>query len=233
MTRIDLPWQVRVQPVGADILAALADPEGCRVALLAWAEEAGWPETRYLVGVIPGGEARWREALQLLPPIQLAYLWAAIGLADEAQRAGDAPVAQRPRGEPAMPVSKTLEWRESTFTDIEPGMYLAEITDVSEAENQFEPEVERLQIQLVLLNEDGDRTSKEIRAYCNAKWGPKTTLYRWANQVLGKRCPGPGQPFDPNTLIGRRCAVLIEERETPNGPRPRVSELYHQGMLQD
>ncbi len=130
-----------------------------------------------------------------------------------------------------MPVGRELQWTEQPVLELQPGWYLAKIEDVNEVESQLYSTTQ-LALRLSVLDDKGEAIGS-ITAYCNAKWGPNTTLYRWVSSIFGKKAPPPGLPFDPDTLIGKVVAAKLEQRPGKNGPRLRVVDLGHRSLAEE
>lgn len=97
------------------------------------------------------------------------------------------------------------------FHEFEPGMYDAEVSDISEVVNPFEDDKTQLQFTFDVAgyqNEDGTVANK--RAWANPVWNQKSKLYGWAAAILGK-VPEKGEAFRASILIGKPCRIVLNE----------------------
>lgn len=190
------------------VRSAIDDPEGARIALLTYGKTADYPE----IGVGPmqlkGGEAGWAEAIAGAQPLWLGVAWQQIERYEAQQAKEQAKIIQI--REATVPV---LTWTEAG-AGVEPGTYSAIIKEITEEDGQFGPQ---LRLQFVILDDDGDETDQQIRGWCSQKWGEKTKLFKWAKNILGKKCPGAGQPMDTDKLVGKKCDLVVAARKKADG----------------
>ncbi len=199
--------------------SALADPDGARVALLAYGALADYPN----IGVGPmqlvGGEKGWSEAIAKAQPLWLGIAWQRIEVYEAEQAKEQARI--RKAKEDNVPV---LQWTEAGAS-VEPGTYSALITEITEKpDGLYGPE---LQFQFVILDDEGDETDQEIRGYCSAKWGEKAKLYKWAKSVLGQKRVQPQMPLDTDKLLKRKCdLVVIGYTRKDGAPGSKVDDVF-------
>ncbi len=212
------------------ITAAIKDPQGARRAIWEYGKLTNWPDLSLSGLILKGGEKGWIPALRDAQPLALGTAWDIIEgyeQNEEKKRTTKTPTYnaahQTEKDNEPMPV---LQWTESTGVDA--GDYSAVITDIEDEDGQFGPQV---RLQFVILDDDGDQTKDQIRGWASQKWGPKTKLYDWARAVLGKKCPGPGQPFDTDKLINRKCDIRVEEKAGPQGPRSFIAGVFPFGTI--
>lgn len=188
--------------------AAVCDPEGARTALLTWAETRGWPR---MIGpfAIEGDESVWRDAVALADGVALGLAWAALEAWESAERSHGR--------EETMSV---LKWTEPKI--VPPGIYPAQVAEVREVEGEFGTQV---RIRFVILTPDGQRTEDMVDGYCKAVWGPRSKLFEWATEILRGKVQ-PGEDFDTDRLLGKRCDIRVDRKETKSGFRSVVTKVY-------
>ena len=111
---------------------------------------------------------------------------------------------------------------------LDAGVYPAIITTIEEVTSTFDgKETQQLKVQFVVLNDDLQKTTGEIRGYCSAKWGNKCKLADWAKVILGKKCPSTDQPFDYDMLLNRKCDIQVDEVMNKTGNLvSKITKLY-------
>ena len=204
------------------VARAQSDPDGARTALLAYGAEIGYPNGRLgMVFFELMGKESWERTLGLAHPAMLGLAWGALdegrvpkswreldptlapGGVTETERAPKS--AQNEKGNENVAVLQPTK-------SLEAGIYPAVITSIEEVTSTFDgKETQQLKIQFVVLNEDLQKTTEEIRGYTSAKWGNKCKLADWAKSILGKKCPGTDQPFDYDLLLNRKSDIQVED----------------------
>jgi hypothetical protein len=209
-----------LNPVLRAAAQGVHDPEGCRVAILSYGEILGWPSINVGPLTLRGGEAQWRQSVAVAQPLWLGVAWNQIEkLEHEWQLDREDEQAEMERTKAQMAI---LQWTDSKT--LEAGDYPAVITKIEETNGDFGPQ---FQIQFVILDADGEETDDEIRGYTSQKWGEKTKLYEWSRAILGKRCPGTGQPMDTDKLKGRKCDLRVEAKLNKLGqPKTSIAGIY-------
>lgn len=192
------------------VAAACRDPEGVRVALLSWAALRGWPRLIEPFG-IEGGENAWQDAVRRATPLCLGLAWGA--LEDQEARKD---CSTETKGD----VVPILKWTEPKIP--EPGIYQAIISGVDQVEGEYGPQI---RLRFTILTHDGEKTDEQISGYCSATWGPQTKLYQWAKAIL-KGKVSPGEDFDTDELLNRRCDIQVEHRQGRKGLKAVVTQVY-------
>jgi hypothetical protein len=168
------------------------------------------------------GKESWEVALTHARPMWLGIAWERIEAKEATDKQGSVKGADyRPRKDKSMPV---LQWKESTGSMVDPGMYRFEVTSLEDTEGKFGPQI---QLQLAILDNDGDSTGQEIRMWCSAKWGNKTQMLEIAKVLLGKKCPVPPAPIDTDVFIGRKGDMeVVSYRKVDGTDGVKVGSLY-------
>lgn len=210
----------------AQLEPAWRDPEGARQALWTYGSLWDWPACQ-LGGIsLKGGSEQWSDQLQHVVPLYLHLMWCHVE--ELGEQSPQEPIhrsngAQTPRtseGENKVPV---IPWKESTGM-LDPGVYSAVVSEITEVEGQFGPQ---LQFQFVILDGDGAKTDGQIRGWCSAKWGTKTKLLDWSRALLKSKCPAEKSPIDTDLLLGRKCDLLVESKLRANGEQgSTLAALY-------
>jgi hypothetical protein len=220
------PGSAPMQPINNPILscaaAAVANPEGCRVAILDYGAILGWPVLHAGPLQIKEGEENWREAVARTEPLWLGAAWQKIEFLEHAYQLDQEDKRQANKEKEDVTV---LQWTESG-KGLEPGDYPAIITDIEETTGEFGPQ---FQFQFVILDADGEQTDDEIRGWASQKWGEKTKLYKWSQAILGKRCPKPGEPMDTAKLLNKRCDLRVQEKmssQPGGGMRSSIADIF-------
>ncbi len=204
--------------VSNPILAAgkkgVDDPEGCRVAILDYGAILGWPHVQAGPLVFRKGKEEWEKTLAAAQRLWLGTAWYTIEMLEHEWQLDreDERQAEIDKQKEANRVA-VLTWKDQKTLDS--GYYPTVITDIEETEGNYGPQ---LQFQFVVLDAEGDQTDSEIRGWCGMSWGEKSKLYAWSKAILGKRCPGPGQPMDTDRLKNKKCDIQVEVK--PNQTQP-------------
>jgi len=106
--------------------------------------------------------------------------------------------------------------------DLEAGVYKASLAELTTEDGQYGPQAKFVFALDGITAEDG--SPGRLWAWSSFKLTPATKLHRWVLALGGKR-PIPGQQYNLSALIGAHCRVLVELKETDDGPRPRVHEV--------
>ena len=105
---------------------------------------------------------------------------------------------------------------------LEAGVYRATVKSLESVDGQYGPQA-KFVFELDGLNlEDGSPAS--LWAWASWKLNPATKLHRWVLALGGER-PVPGHQYNLSKVIGTRCRLLIENKETEDGTRARVREV--------
>ena len=201
---------------------AIADPNGVRRALWDYGAIIGYPAGKLgMLYLERSGKPEWLQKLLTTHPALLGLAWQAAtdGRVPDGWDDTIAPEsAEKGKEMPVLQPSVSLE----------PGVYGAVVSSIEEIMSKFEDrEVPQLQFQFVVLDADMKRTDQEIRGFTSAKWGNRCKLTEWAKIILGKKCPGPNEPFDTDMLLNRKCDIVVEEVQTrAGGTRSAITSLY-------
>lgn len=106
--------------------------------------------------------------------------------------------------------------------ELEPGVYRAKLVSVTSEDGQYSTQAKFVFELAGVTAEDG--APGQLWAWSSFKLTPATKLHRWVLALAGKR-PVPGQQYNLSALVGAPCRVLVELKETEDGPRPRVHEV--------
>jgi hypothetical protein len=200
--------------------AGVADPVGCRVALSDYGEVTGWPLMTLGPLTLRKGKENWTRSLAAAQPLWLGVAWEAIErMEHEKELDREAEIQEQSDKDKEMTV---LAWVDSK--GIEPGDYPAMITSIEEVSGEYG---DQLQLQLVVLDADGEQTNDEIRAWCSAKWTDRSKLFEWTKAILGKRAPTAGQPMDTDRLKNKKVDIRVEEKLGKSGQmRSSVTAMF-------
>lgn len=207
-------------PALAGASAGVKDPIGCRMAIGSYGEIIGWP--LFTIGplTLRGGEANWRLALAAAQPLWLGVAWDAIERLEHERRL-DREAELQEKAEKDKATVAVLTWKDAKTLDA--GYYPARITGIEETTGEYGPQ---FQFQFVVLDEEGEETDSEMRAWCSQSWGEKAKLFAWAKAILGKRCPGSGQPLDTDRLKGKSVDIQVEVGTNKAGqPNSKITAL--------
>ncbi len=210
---------------------AIDDPAGARRAIYDYGLEIGFPAGRVTgIHFWKAGKEEWAQKLLQSNPAALGLAWQAIEEGRVPPEWNDPTItlapesAQQTRGAKPMPV---MQWRETTL--LEPGYYPAQVRSIEEVTGDYGP-----QLKFTFSILDGDNKPKtrddgqplEQWAWCSAKWGSRTKLLQWANVLLKTKCPSQNQPLDTDLLLGKRCDIQLDAKESANGPTVRLVALW-------
>jgi len=106
--------------------------------------------------------------------------------------------------------------------ELEAGVFKAKLISVDMDDGQYGPQAKFVFELDGITAEDG--SPGRLWAWSSFKLTPATKLHRWVMALGGKR-PVPGQQYNLSALVGAHCRVLVELKETDDGPRPRVHEV--------
>jgi hypothetical protein len=120
-----------------------------------------------------------------------------------------------------------LPWKE--YSGLEPGIYPARISEIIEQaagartpSMSFEPK-DQFVFQFVILEDDGRDSMAQMRGYCNQTWGVKSKLLEWATVILKSKCPKPGEEFDTDLLLNRKCDIQVEQEANKS---PKITRIF-------
>ena len=117
----------------------------------------------------------------------------------------------------------TIEAQESKAPlELEAGVYKAKLVSIETADGQYGEQAKFVFELDGVTAEDG--TPGRLWAWSSWKLTPSTKMHRWVMALGGER-PVPRQQYNLSKLIGARCRLLIELKDTDDGPRPRVHEV--------
>ena len=211
-------------PALAGAAAGVKDPVGCRVAIESYGALIGWPLFSIGPLTLRGGEANWKLALAAAQPLWLGVAWDAIERLEHERRLDRETELQEQQEKDNVAL---LTWKEQKT--LEAGFYPAVITGIEETTGNAQyGNQKRLMFQFVILDEEGEQTETETRGWCGFAWGEKAKLYAWARAILGKRCPGPGQPLDTDRLKNKKVDIQIDVKpgQQPGQMRDSVVALF-------
>lgn len=123
------------------------------------------------------------------------------------------------------------EGASGAWAEVQPGVYPATLTGYTSLGMQSwqgGPERERMQF---LFDLDGrfDDEGKPVGllVYANLTLTPKSSLAKMLGDL---NIPwAPGQAFDLDALLGRRCQVVVKRVDGPNGERPQITDILPAG----
>ncbi len=121
------------------------------------------------------------------------------------------------------------EGASGAWADLTPGIYPAVLTDISDegASTVYPDAGPRYKLTFTLEGRADDA-------------GEPVVLYRWVSQkiTLGSMTsklaefavalgvpPTAGVPYRVSQLLGRRCRLFVNLKETPNGTRPQIADV--------
>ena len=112
----------------------------------------------------------------------------------------------------------------AAWAELEADTYNATIDGYEDAgPSKFDPDKEQLKFRYALEERD--------------EAGDAITLHQWVNKVLSPKSNlaaivaaagltwEPGKPFDLDSLVGRPVRLMVNVKETDNGPRPAIAEV--------
>jgi hypothetical protein len=105
---------------------------------------------------------------------------------------------------------------------LEAGVFKAKLVDLTTEDGQYGPQAKFVFELDGVRAEDG--SPGRLWAWSSFKLTPATKLHRWV-QALGGERPVPKTQYNLSKLMGARCRVLVEIKDTDDGPRPRVHEV--------
>lgn len=115
------------------------------------------------------------------------------------------------------------------WADLEAGAYAAMLTayETAPASTMYPDSGPRLKLSFALPDElDEDEKPVTLFHYVTQKLvtGAKQSNLWVIAEALGKT-PQPGVPFQINDLVGLSCQVVVNVKDTQNGPRPFISNV--------
>lgn len=116
----------------------------------------------------------------------------------------------------------------AAWAEVKAGVYAATLVSYESLgmqSYQGGPERERMRFRFELEGETDKETGEPVGlfVYANLVLTPKSNLAQIITDMGVDWTPG--QAFDLDTLVGRRCQVVVKRVDGPNGERPQITGL--------
>lgn len=106
--------------------------------------------------------------------------------------------------------------------DLEPGFYDARLVSIESADGQYGAQAKWVFELPDVAADDG--SPGQLWAWSSWKLTARTKMHGWVLGLGGVK-PVPGQQYSLDALFGRACRLLVDLRETDDGPRPHVQDV--------
>jgi hypothetical protein len=213
------------------VRCAKRDPLGARVGLLSYGELVGYPANGCPPIFTHQGEVSWRSNIAAATPLQLGIAWY---LVDQKEAKRGTPPYQTPEGQNGHGDEENGTMPQIAYTPsagamLEPGFYRAKLSEITEEDGQFGPQ---LRLQWVILNDDGEPTDKEIRSWASCKWHEKSKLFAVAKALLKSKCPQPPAGIDTDLLLNKKADLeVVAYKKGDGSDGTKIGTIYPFGSM--
>ena len=247
-------WQRSAPPVGGGnwqfdpiVRDAVADEVGCRAYLMALGDVLGYPEATLGPILCGRGKGEWSRSIGAAGPhvlgraalrtFQDGFMLVARPQVPEAAPNGRYQTTGRVAGKNGREENSVTIVKPGAGggTQLADGYYPAVISEITESSRDWpsrnDPSkmetVNQFVVQFIILDDDGKRTTDEIRGYCRQAWSQRSTLFKWSSAILGRKCPKADEEFDTELLLKRRCDLQVVNQKSAQGTEySKVADVY-------